>query len=379
MARRVPLIINIVTQMEAGGAQKAAIQVCDVLKERGWQSQVWFLYRKRPVYEASDSIRWVCDRRPSTLNEMYDLVCRLCKWFSEESPTGVITYTHYANVIGQAIAWSMGIPYRLATQRNPSWSYPFFARFLDKLWGTIGIYKANVFVSKSVAKSFDKYPRRYLARSHVILNGIQQPQPSVASKEEARRRFGLPIDATIVINVGRLAAQKNQKMLIEGIARVPNERVILAIAGDGEMRPQLLRLINVNGLERRVLLLGELPPSEIPNLLIAGDFFAFPSRYEAFGFALVEAMALGLPVLVSDIDAHKEIVGEAGIFLPIDDPLSWSRSIMHLSENADLRERLSIRAKERAMLYDLNRMVDGYIKALFKDSEYATCSPRHFC
>lgn len=368
-----PLIVNIVTQMEAAGAQNAAIQICSALRERGWNSQVWFLYKKRSVYDDTyDCIKWICDKRPSTVIEVCNLLLTLRNWMLKERPVAVITYTHYANVIGQFLAWSAGIPYRLATQRSPSWSYPFGVRFLDKLWGTLGIYTANIYVSESVAKSFEKYPNHYRSKSRTVLNGLRRPQPSM-SKEEARQKLGISRDAVVVVNVGRLARQKNQEVLIAAIAKIPNENVVLFIAGEGELRSQLSTLVNVYGLKHRVFLLGELPPSEIPNLLVAGDIFAFPSRYEAFGFALVEAMMLGLPVLVSDIDAHREVVGDAGIFLPINDPQAWSEAIVLLSEDAGLRERLGMQAKERAALYTLDSMVDGYLEALFGGDDNASC------
>lgn len=370
------LIVNIVTQMEAGGAQKAAIQVSEALRERGWQSQVWFLYKKRPTYNAFPFIRWIYDQRPNGLVGICCLMRRLRDWVYEEQPVGVITYTHYANVIGQVVAWSVGVPYRLATQRNPSWSYPLGARFIDKLWGSVGIYTANIYVSECVARSFEKYPNSYRAKSRVVLNGLRKPQP-LTSRAEARRKLGLPNDAIIVVNVGRLASQKNQELLIISMSKIPNDNVVLVIAGDGELRPQLHKLVEAYDLKHRVFLLGELPPSEVPDLLAASDLFAFPSRYEAFGFALVEAMMLGLPVLVSDIDAHREVVGDAGVFLPIDNPQAWSEAIKRLSESAELRKELGMSAKKRAALYDLEHMVDGYIKALFGEDGDAPCFAWH--
>ncbi|MFN3805434.1 MAG: glycosyltransferase family 4 protein [Pyrobaculum sp.] len=327
--------------------------------------------------DACGYIKWICDRRPNKLSEVYNLLLTLRNWMLQEQPIGVITYTHYANVIGQFLAWSVGIRYRLATQRNPSWSYPFGVRLLDKLWGTVGIYTANIYVSQSVANSFGKYPNRYRSRSRIVLNGLRIPRPSL-SREEARQKLAIPPDAVVVVNVGRLAPQKNQEVLISAIAKIPNENVILLIAGDGELRSELSVLVDLYGLKRRVRFLGELPPSEIPDLLVSSDIFAFPSRYEAFGFALVEAMMLGLPVLVSDIAAHKEVVGDAGVFLPTNDPRAWSEAIMLLSEDVELRKRLGMRAKERAALYTLDSMVDGYLEALFGGDDNASGFARHY-
>lgn len=365
MESRCPLIINIVTQMEGGGAQKAAIQMCENFNKRGFRSEVWFLYKKRATYESYANTRWILDRRPKKFGEVLHLFRTLWTWLREANPIGVITYTHYANVIGQLTAWAVGVRYRLATQRNPSWSYPTGARLMDALFGSIGIYTANIFVSKSVEKSFANYPKSYKARSCVALNGLKKPIPTI-SKAEARQKFGLPQDAFIIINLGRLAFQKNQELLIRVIAEIPNEKVVLVIAGDGELHEQLYSLACEKQVIDRVFLLGELLPTQIPNFLISGDIAAFPSRYEAFGFALVEAMMVGLPVIVSDIEAHREIVGDAGIFLPLDDTEAWTQCFLRLMGDPSLVRHLAERAQLRAQLYDLEQMVDAYLRALLE-------------
>jgi len=375
MAQNQPLILNIVTQMEAGGAQKAALQICEKLMEKGFRSEVWFLYKKRPTYESLPYVWWICSNRPDKPGDIFRLLYTLRKWIIEAAPIAIITYTHYANVIGQLVAWSVGIPYRLATQRNPSWSYPLGARWCDRLCGTLGIYTANIYVSESVKKSFASYPLPYRRRSRVVVNGLAKPCPSV-TKAEARQKLGFPQEAVIIVNVGRLSYQKNQEMLVKAIARIPDNKVILAIAGDGELRAQIHTLIARNDLTHRVVLLGELLPSQIPDFLVAGDIFAFPSRYEAFGFALVEAMMLGLPVLVSDIDAHREVVGDAGIFLPVDNIEAWTQAVISLVEDPLLRTEMAARAQERAKAYDLDRMIDGYLRALFGEGPDALYSAR---
>lgn len=365
MESKSPLIINIVTQMEGGGAQKAATQVCENLVERGFRSEVWFLYKKRATYESFTNIRWILDQRPQRLGEVLYLLQTLRTWLRKANPIGVITYTHYANIIGQLMAWATGIRCRLATQRSPSWSYPIGARLIDALLGSMGIYTANVFVSESVKKSFANYPRFYKDRSYVVLNGLKKPVPTM-SKAEARQKFGFPQDAFIIVNVGRLAFPKNQELLIRAIAEIQNDKVMLAIAGDGERHKELYSLVLEKGVTNRVFFVGELLPAQVPNFLASGDIAAFPSRYEAFGFALVEAMMIGLPVVVSDIEAHREVVGDTGIFLPVDNVEAWSRCFLRLMAEEPLASYLAKRTQTRAQLYDIERMVNGYLRALFR-------------
>ena len=141
--------------------------------------------------------------------------------------------------------------------------------------------------------------------------------------------------------------------------------VHLAIAGDGELRQILVQKALALGVQDRIHFLGEVAPTDIPDFLRAGDLFAFPSRWEGFGVAVVEAMHAGLPVIASDIPALREVVrgadGEfAGLLVPPDDSPAWSGAIQRLLRDSSLRKALSLRAQRRAALFDLGRMVDGY-------------------
>jgi len=364
---RMGLVVNIVTQMEGGGAQRAAVMVTQKLRELGFDSEVWFLYKKRPTYNQLPFVRCVLDRPPKGPRDVIRIIRTLHKWLKELSPEGVITYTHYANVIGQAIAYFAGVQHRLATQRNPSDTYPWLARWLDLIWGNIGVYTANVFVSSSVQKSFKAYPDAYLKRSFVVLNGIE-PLHSHLAKEEAREKFSLPLDSFGIVNVGRLAEQKNQALLIEVLSILKAtgyDDVFLAIAGDGELREQLELLARRRQVRDRVYFLGELMPNDVPDFLRTGDVFVFPSRFEAFGFALVEAMMMGLPVIASDIDAHREVVGDAGILLPLNEAEVWVEAIKGLIANEEKRMRLADASRSRAGNFSAENMVKGYLSLLF--------------
>jgi glycosyltransferase involved in cell wall biosynthesis len=358
------LIINIAARMEAGGAQKAAVQVCEGLIQRGFESEVWFLYKESETYVNRPGVRWLYDERPKKILDVILLCIKLYHWLRNAQPNGVITYTHYANVIGQTVAYLAGIPYRMATQRNPSWSYPTIARWLDRWLGTIGIYTSNIFVSHSVADSFQSYPSTYNNRSRVVLNGLAKPGVQ-CTKLAARAKFGLPVDRIIVTNVGRLAAQKNQQLLIKAIGCIPRPNWYLVIAGDGELRCELEQMILEYGCTDHVKLLGEISPEEIGDLLIASDIFVFPSRFEAFGFATVEAMMMGLPVIASDLDVNREIIGDAGIFLPIKNPQEWSNAIQLLVNDEQKRKKMGDLSLINAQRYDVNLMIDQYIKCLF--------------
>ncbi len=381
MNHRALRIVNIVTQMEGGGAQAAAIQIAAELRRRGHLSETWFLYLKRPTYVGEEGVRVMFDSQRKKLADYLYIFMALNRQLRIFNPDGVITYTHYANGLGQISALLAGVPARVASQHNPAWTYPRMARYLDWAIGSLGVYTTNIAVSRSVCESFANYPKSYLSRLQLVYNGIYLRESSL-SQIEARIKFGLPQSVPLAINVGRLAYQKNQQVLLKAICWLPN--VHLAIAGDGELREELRQQVLTLGIGERVHFLGEISPSDIADFLRTGDIFAFPSHFEAFGLALIEAMSAGLPVIASDIPALKEVLGgvlgispisnleeghlpediiesqPAGLLIPPSDDRAWAEAIQKVLDCDKLRGALSVRDRQRAALFSLEKMTDDY-------------------
>jgi glycosyltransferase involved in cell wall biosynthesis len=135
--------------------------------------------------------------------------------------------------------------------------------------------------------------------------------PGPARRANARRRVGLSEVDEVVIAVGRQEFQKGHRYLIEAIAglKAQRPRLVLLIAGrEGSSSSELKRLASRPELQESVRFLGH--RDDVPDLLAAADVFAFPSLFEGLGCALLEAMALGLPIVASDIPAIREVVEE---------------------------------------------------------------------
>ncbi|MEU2394830.1 glycosyltransferase [Streptomyces sp. NPDC007369] len=144
------------------------------------------------------------------------------------------------------------------------------------------------------------------ARVHVVPNGIEAARFrfDAGVRRATRARTGLPERAFVVGGVGRLVPGKRFDALVRSVAALPGAHLLLA--GEGPERAALRRLAAELGAQNRIHLLGERDPlgdgadgrtPGIPALLSAMDVFVSPSREEAFGLAVVEALAAGLPVL----------------------------------------------------------------------------------
>lgn len=362
-------IVCLVTQMEGGGAQRAAVRVTEGLQQRGHDVQCWFLYLKRPIYANHPQCHCLLDHPPRGALDYLRILSSLTRRLRTHQPDAVISFTHYANVLGQCCAWIAGVPCRVASQRNPASSYPRAARLADRVLGNLGLYHANVMVSHTARASFASHGRRYQRGVCVVPNGLE-PVHSKLSQEQARLAFKLPERVPLALALGRLAHQKNHQVLLHAIKQVPS--VHLAIAGEGELRAELEGLARELGVQERVHLLGEIEASRVADFLKAGDVFVMPSRFEGMSNAMLEAMLAGLPVIASDIDAQAEVLRreglpDAGLLLPAEDVNAWVQAMRRLLlDDPSERERLASLSQARAGDYTVARMIDGFEQAVLE-------------
>ncbi|MFD9982542.1 glycosyltransferase [Streptomyces massasporeus] len=152
-------------------------------------------------------------------------------------------------------------------------------------------------------------------RIEVVPNGIDVARFrfDAARRHDTRRRLGLPDDAYVIGAVGRLAPGKRFGALIRALAQLPDDHWLLLVGG-GPEEDVLRRTARAAGVADRVLFTGErpcvpdgTPGPDLPSLTCAMDVLASPSPEEAFGLAIVEALASGLPVLYASCPALEDL------------------------------------------------------------------------
>jgi glycosyltransferase involved in cell wall biosynthesis len=353
-------ILQIVTQMEAAGAQRVAYLLSRQLADRGHHSELLFLYVKRPAYAQTNGVSALLDRNPSLI-DCFRIAVLLAIRLCTNRPDVIITHTHYSNILGQTIACLCGVRCRIAVNHSLDTLYSPVARFFDRMLGALGLYSKVVAVSSPVAESLQNYPTVYRSRLCVIPNGVEVTHPTL-SVPAARKLWSLPTDAPLLGTVGRLSKTKNHAFLIDILDLVPLAH--LAILGDGEERQALESLITRRGLQERVHLLGE-QPSDVTNGIVAScDVFLFPSLLEAMPMALIEAMLLASPIIASDIDACADVLGSSGLCLRVSDGGQWAAAIKRLLESPQSGIELGRSAKSKANEFTPSRMADAYLKVI---------------
>ncbi len=186
----------------------------------------------------------------------------------------------------------------------------------------------------------------------VIPNGIPDSYFEISSdrREEGRVRLGAPPPTFLVGTAGRLTEQKGHRILLEAAARATAEvpQLRLVIAGEGPLRNSLEREICQRGLASVCALIGRVERWErwVPAL----DVFVLPSLWEGLPYALLEAMAAGLPVVATRTGGIEDVLegGKAGWVVPPGNAGALADALVKLARDEALRKTLGQSARRRA-------------------------------
>ncbi len=162
-------------------------------------------------------------------------------------------------------------------------------------------------------------PRRAIRQ---IRNAVAPPPTH--PRAEARERLGLPKDAPVGICAARLVAQKRHDVLLEAWREVRSDAVLL-IAGDGALRPEIEKAAADAAFSGRVRVLGI--RDDVDWLLAASDVFVLASDWEGMPLAVLEALALGLPVVATDVDGLRQACGDQATLVPPQDPIALAKAL----------------------------------------------------
>jgi glycosyltransferase involved in cell wall biosynthesis len=194
----------------------------------------------------------------------------------------------------------------------------------------------SVAISQAVRETMLTRGDGAAAKIRVVPNGICDPAPRVtATRASVREQWGVAPGAPLIVSVARLETEKNVQDLVQAMELVlreqPSARCV--IAGEGSRRAFLEQQIAQAGLGFSICLAGFLA-DPLP-LIRAADVFVLPSAAEPFGLVLVEAMALGVPVVATCAGGPREIVAheETGLLIPPNDVVGLGRALLRCIQN----------------------------------------------
>jgi glycosyltransferase involved in cell wall biosynthesis len=195
----------------------------------------------------------------------------------------------------------------------------------------------------------------------VVWNGVDTRQ--FHPGESHREAFGLPLEATFALFVGDIKTpRKNLDTVLRAMRQVPDLSLVVAGAVERSPYPGLAREL---GVDQRVHFLGQVKTIDL--LMRSVDMFVLPSRYEAHPLVLLEAMASGLPSIVSGTFGAGEFIGGGGFILDDpDDDQALAGYMRTLAADPAVRSSMGAAGRRRALEMQWSTMADQYLR-IFED------------
>jgi len=229
-----------------------------------------------------------------------------------------------------------------------------FTGSLGKLYySTFGRVSGKIVtVSEALAKQFQAVTHVGRHKIAVIPNGIDLDRfGRNFDREKTLAKFGLPLDAEIILGVGNIRAIKGYEFLIESFARIAESRPQLAVVicgGDyAGYKKYLDNLIDKQRLSKRIFFTDFVP--DIEALYSVADVYAMTSISEGFSLTTVEAMASSKAVISTDCVGPREIIDDGidGIIVPERDPDRFGQTMLDLIQDRGKREELGRAARRK--------------------------------
>ena len=253
----------------------------------------------------------------------------------------------YANILSYIVGMLCGVPVISSLHSTgQDKRHANYVRDSIELWGLRRAARV-IAVGESVRQAHKFLGKDVLVVPNAVENGVDLTH---LERNEIRRSIVGDETRPIFISVGRLSPDKCFDELLQGFALVHSQynNAALVIAGDGVLREDLVSQTRALGLSDSVFWLGM--RNDIPSLLAASDIYVNVSKREGLPIALLEAMAAGLPLVVTPVGDTPYLVNDdAGILVSVHKPQEFADAAISLLRSQDRRHLLGAKARERAL------------------------------
>ncbi|MGB9691044.1 MAG: glycosyltransferase family 4 protein [Candidatus Sumerlaeaceae bacterium] len=267
-----------------------------------------------------------------------------------------------------ALGWRQKRPLILRTKHNV---FPIIGHPLNRcLYGRF--FDGIVCISSSIVKQCAD--TRYISPEKLVLIpsacDAERFARATEAREKKREEFGFHPSDVVIVMSGRFRPEKGHDILLAAAPHIlealPNVKFLLL--GSGSLQGTVEARLRAQGLFGSIVLAGF--RSDVAECLAAADLAVQPSRSEGLGTAVLEASAIGLPVVATAVGGIPDIVvhGETGLLVPPEDPEALAQALIQLAQNPEQRAALGRAAQQRvATLFSVERLIeltDNYYRRL---------------
>lgn len=383
-------ILFLVRALDYGGAQRQLIQLAFSLRERGHDVAVAVYYSGGQMEKAlrESGVR-VIDLGKRNRWHLLGFLSRLLRVVREEQPDILHGYLPVSNIL--AVLTRLLVPDIRAVMgvRASNMDISRYGRmsalsYKVEAWLSRG---ADLIITNSVAGfGHAKRTGMPIDRMVVIPNGIDTNRfrPDREGGLAVRRAWGVPAEAKLIGMIGRLDPMKGHETFLRAVAylkdRVPDARFVCVGDGSEQMRAHLHRFTERLGVSDRVIWAHSRP--EVTPIFGALDVMCLASEYgEGFPNVVGEAMACGVPCVVTDVGDAARVVGETGIVVPPADPAALADGIARMlawqaADGPALAGRVRARVEENFTVDQLGWRSEAMLGRMFvTNADRALCTP----
>jgi glycosyltransferase involved in cell wall biosynthesis len=294
------------------------------------------------------------------LHPLYDCLAlqQLLSLLRSSKPDIVHTHSSKAGFLGRLAARRTGVPtiihmphglYFLGQRNVVKRNFYLLLERLAAQW-------CDIIIATSASERDQLVRWKIMPASKIVVieNGIEpMPLPTPQTKQALRTHYQISNDSCVIATLGRVTAQKNPVMFIQAAAQVAKQypQTSFVWIGGGELLEQMQVLARSLGIADRCRFLGHQDNGR--ELLGMADIFWLPSAYEGFSFALLEAMALGLPIIATDVVGNRDalIQGQSGLLIPPNDVEALVAATAKLLAQPTFAESLGRGARTRLLTH----------------------------
>lgn len=342
-------VLHCIPTLAVGGAETQLRLLAPQLKAQGVEVAIIGRFADEDALVLTQQ-GVTCFRLHSTSNYDPEMVAALMRAVRQFRPTVIQTWLTQMDILGGLVARIFGIPWIIAERSSPP-AYPPSTKNRLRQW--IG-RRATVIANAPQGR--DVWPRHDV---DVIGNGIDfagiaglPPAPLADTVAFAGR--------IAVATVSRLVPEKSIDVLVAAVAlareRMPKIRLI--VVGDGPDRSRLQMLVEEQGLGDHVVFTGF--QADPLAWMRSAAMFASASQFEGHPNAVTEAVAAGVPTILSDIAPHRSLLGQGALYAPVGDASAFAAHMMTLAADAHHRQAIAAQARDAIRGFDINSITARY-------------------